>query len=94
MPSHIKNYKAKKNGTKKTIRQRRPQAVLELVEDWRKDLTTITAMMAQLKFWSFNQTLPLEFRLAASREYMDRVLGKPKQEMDVTFSASDDILDL
>lgn len=94
MPSHTKNYLAKKKGKKKTIRQRKPREVLEIVEDWRKDMTTIQRMMAQLKRWAFNEKLPPEFRLSASREYMDRVLGKPKQELDVTFTASDDMMEL
>lgn len=94
MPSHIKNYQAKKKGSKKTIRQRKPAEVLALVDDWRKDMTTIQRMMAQLKGWAFDPKMTPEFRLASSREYMDRVLGKPKQEMDVTFTASDDMMEL
>lgn len=92
MPSHIKNYQAKKKGKKPTIRQRKPAEVLVLVEDWRKDTKTIIEMMAQLKKWAFDPTKAPEFRLASTREYMDRVMGKPKQELDVTFTASEDIL--
>lgn len=75
-------------GGKRPGAGRKPLAIRKLTDRWKEDTGTIVELLMELKRLALRSE-DESVRVAAIREYLNRVIGKPRQEVSVQVRRSE-----
>ncbi len=64
------------------------KAIKALEKSWKTDYESVDRVMSELKELALNSEDEM-VRLSACRAYLDRVVGRPKQQVDVSVKATE-----
>ena len=74
---------SKGRGGKRVGAGRKPPEIREAVKDWKTDVESLNKVMAKLRNLALNSQNE-NVSVAAAREYLDRVVGKARQQVDLS----------